>query len=350
MSPYRSHASGTFIIDRRFGPVGRVLRASGTTDTDTFRAIQVLLTELYRLGRIDLLQAIRDRVLHPLDLYQAFRCNRLDQLATAEQARSLRDAIDAWLPTAEIREITRRDYAQRLHRLLARAPDARLFDLPNLLRHERQVCQTVDQRPTFNRIRAAAQALVRDLLGPAHHLYVQVRAVRKLTETPRPGNPLSVVQARALAGALGGDGETLWALCLTGMRRSEYWGSWEPARDRALIHGTKTSNAERFVPLVFPIAAVTTTYWSFSRALRTASGGATRVHDLRKTFSNWCEGAGIPRTRRRLYLGHGRRDVTDLYEEHDVRAFLATDAAALRQFVGVPEKLPGSRRAYETTA
>jgi hypothetical protein len=46
------------------------------------------------------------------------------------------------------------------------------------------------------------------------------------------------------------------------------------------------------------------------------------------------EQAGIPRTRRRLYLGHGVRSVTDLYERHQVDAFLADDAAKLRAFLG----------------
>ena len=334
MSPHRSHASGTFVIDRRFGPVGRILRASGTTNSNTFRAIQVTLTELYRLGRVDLLEAVRDRVLHPLQLYDAVRFNRLDQLPTAADARVLRTEIDTWLPTAEIRDVTRHDYAQRLYRLIARAPEARLLALSELLRQEREICQRADQRPTFNRIRAAAQAFVRDVLGPTHRLYAQVRAVRKLTETPRKGNPLTVAQADALAAALRQHGPVLWALCLTGMRRSEYWGRWEPAGDRLLIHGTKTVGADRFVPMVLPIARATTAYWGFSRALRLASAGSACVHDLRKTFSHWCEGAGIPRTRRRLYLGHGRRDVTDLYEEHDVSSFLENDAKALRRFLG----------------
>ena len=343
MTPHRSHGVGTFVIDRRFGPVGRILRASGTTQADTFRAIQVALTELYRLGRLDLLRALRDGMLHPLELYEAFRSSRLDHLPTAEDMRSLLRAIDTWLPTAELRDITRRDYAQRLHRLMARAPDAPLLHLPMLLRDERQACQRADQRTTFNRIRAAAQAFVRDVLGPAHRLYSQVRAVRKLTETPRKGNPLTVDGVRALGAVLEAHTTALWALCLTGMRRSEYWGRWEASEDRVYIHGTKTAAAERVVPLVFPIARAHTSYWGFAQALRKQTSGFTRVHDLRKTFSHWCESAGIPRTRRRLYLGHGRRDVTDLYEEHDVRAFLHVDGERLRQFIdGAPgHALPG---------
>ncbi len=37
------------------------------------------------------------------------------------------------------------------------------------------------------------------------------------------------------------------------------------------------------------------------------------------------EAAGIPRTRRRRYRGHGPKDVSDLYEEHEVSAALAED-------------------------
>jgi integrase len=64
---------------------------------------------------------------------------------------------------------------------------------------------------------------------------------------------------------------------------------------------------------------------------------AMRPYDLRRTFANWMEGAGIPRTRRRIYRGHEARDMGDLYEWHGVRAFLSEDAAKLRVFIGPME-------------
>jgi hypothetical protein len=45
------------------------------------------------------------------------------------------------------------------------------------------------------------------------------------------------------------------------------------------------------------------------------------------------EAAGIPRTRRQLYLGHGAKDMTDLYERHEVDAFLLSDGAKLRDWI-----------------
>ena len=56
-------------------------------------------------------------------------------------------------------------------------------------------------------------------------------------------------------------------------------------------------------------------------------------YDLRRTYSHWMELAAIPRTRRRMYMGHAAKDVTDLYEEHEVTAFLEEDAAKLRAFL-----------------
>jgi hypothetical protein len=42
-------------------------------------------------------------------------------------------------------------------------------------------------------------------------------------------------------------------------------------------------------------------------------------------------------SRRMLYMGHGKRDVTDLYEKHEVAAFLAGDAEKLKALVGATE-------------
>jgi integrase len=328
------------MVDRRFGPVGRILRASGTSDPATFKAINVALSELNNLGRLELLRAVRDGVLTPLEVYGAFRLGQLDRLPTAEDVKPLAGAVTTWLPTLDVRPGTRKDYRQYFDRLLAGHAAARVADLPRILKTYRDRCQREGTRTTFNHTRAAVQAFFRDVLSPRHPLYGDATAIAKLREDPRKGNPRSVAQIRALAGALGAHGPTLWALCLTGMRRAEYFGgAWDVAGDRVRIHGTKTAGAERFVPLVFPIAAPTVGYWGFNQALRKATGGHVRVHDLRKTAAHWWESASVPRTRRRLYLGHGRRDISDLYEEHDVRAFLQEDAERLRTFVGAAPQL-----------
>jgi len=124
-------------------------------------------------------------------------------------------------------------------------------------------------------------------------------------------------------------------MSLTGMRPNEMWGEWEIDHYAVRIHGTKTKGADRVVPLVSVLLFhPQVSYVVFRKALRTASDGQMTPYDLRRTYANWLEAAGIPRTRRRLYLGHGASDVTDLYEAHEVRAFLAADAEKLRAFLG----------------
>ncbi len=50
--------------------------------------------------------------------------------------------------------------------------------------------------------------------------------------------------------------------------------------------------------------------------------------------------AGIPRTRRRAYLGHAaREDVTDRYEGYSPEAYLDEDRQRLRDFIGAPPSL-----------
>jgi hypothetical protein len=56
-------------------------------------------------------------------------------------------------------------------------------------------------------------------------------------------------------------------------------------------------------------------------------------YDARRAYAHWLEEAGIPRARRKLYLGHGRRDVTDDYEMGELGRYLQEDGRALRAYV-----------------
>jgi integrase len=66
------------------------------------------------------------------------------------------------------------------------------------------------------------------------------------------------------------------------------------------------------------------------------------VYDLRRSFAVWMEDAGIPRSRRKHYLGHSAGDVTGLYERRELLAWLEEDAGRLRAYAGaVLETLDG---------
>jgi integrase len=56
--------------------------------------------------------------------------------------------------------------------------------------------------------------------------------------------------------------------------------------------------------------------------------------DLRTTYANLMVEAGIPRPRRRQYLGHEAEDVTAVYERMEVDRFLLEDAEKMRALLG----------------
>src|SRR6185312_6313905 len=117
--------------------------------------------------------------------------------------------------------------------------------------------------------------------------------------------------------------EIATTMAVTGMRPNEMWGKWSVEADRVRIHGTKTTGAERVVPRVpGHLAPPRITYRAFREALAQATDGQMTPYDLRRTYANWLESAGVIRTHRRLYLGHGAKDVTDLYEWKEIEGFL----------------------------
>jgi hypothetical protein len=51
-----------------------------------------------------------------------------------------------------------------------------------------------------------------------------------------------------------------------------------------------------------------------------------------------------------MYLGHGTRDVTDLYERSEVESYLAADAAKLRAYLGLEAESAALRLVTEEGA
>ena len=105
------------------------------------------------------------------------------------------------------------------------------------------------------------------------------------------------------------------------------------------VNGTKTENAERVVPLLYPVTKPSLTYRQFNRRLEKLNL-PVRARTGRKCFARWMNEAGIPRTRRRAYLGHAtREDVTDRYEGYSPEAYLEEDRQRLRDFIGATPSL-----------
>jgi hypothetical protein len=332
---HRDKRGGTWILDVRLGKLGRYKAASGTDDVALYRDLVAMLRQLRRARQWDVLALVVQRHMRPLDLYDAYARGELEDLPSPEQVQPIGRAVTRWLRNADVSDRTRHDYAARL----TFAPDAQIRRLPELLNGARGEAIRSGKRQTFNNQLTAARAFIRDVFG--RHAKLLEAFPQALDVTHREGNPQEPGQIRALAQQLPYPDE-LWALCLTGMRQSEYWGTWEALTDRVQIAGVKGRHGQplpRVVPLVYRPARPRVAYSTFYKALVRDSGGALNVHDLRKTAQRWWEDAGVPDWRISLYAGHarGRQSLATIYRKpRDLTRLLVEDADRLRAWLGEP--------------
>ena len=337
MSPYRDRGRGTLVIDLTFRGIGRIKRASGTTDKAVFTGLKQMLRQLYQAGRWEVLERIRDGELSLLQVWRHHRVGQWERIPTAEHLLPLKETLDSWASTYPCSP-KHQESLTRSFGLIAESTrgSATVADLPEALKFLRVRCQSEGIGRTFNLARSASQAFLRSTVGKHDPLWLKVSTVERLPEPPKIGkHPKNIEEVLEITEALGPKAGPMWlALCLTGMGPKEYFeDGFEVQQDRILIRGKKRKGRNRVVPLVTAPVRPMLTRWGFRQALRRLPILVT-PYDARRTFANLMETAGIPRTRRMMYLGHRARDVTDLYERHEVTAFLAEDARKLLALLG----------------
>ena len=333
----------TLIIDRTFKGVGRIKIRTGTRIPAVRRKFSRMLTALADEGRVDMLRALRDGRIHIMQLHDAYQRKALDQLPSAETSRPLAPAMRDWIAS-----FGQTKHAVSLETSLGYLEGAKanalISDLPQLLLTLRATLGQSHPR-SFNMLRSAASGYIRQTLTRSHSLYPQVLAVELVpVKKKRKHCPLTVTEMRAwFPNPQTDDLDAIaWGMVTTGMGAKEYYGGWTVMLDRVHIEGTKTDHRKRDVPLILAPAVPRMHRRTFEDKLRERTSRAMTPYDLRRTYSNWMEAAGILRTRRKLYMGHSAGDVTGGYELHEVSAFLSEDGTILRQFIGL-EHTPAIR-------
>jgi len=349
VSPIRYHGRGSFVIQRQFAGIGLIRRASGTTDPAEFRAINVMLTTLFRRRRMDYLTAIRDGELHPLEvLLHVERCgiNSVDLLPLPGAMAPIADAWREWMEGTK-RPNTRRMYDLAWRYLEPHLGDtATLADLAPALVALRRVM--ADKAPSFNRTRASVQAFVRHRVGGRHSAYLAIEGVQKIKERAARREGLLLTEAIALRDAMpAAEGRVWWHLVMTGMRVGEFYrmngAVWGIDDNVVVVKGTKTDNANRVVPRIVELTPPEAPLRRFRDVLR--AHGVT-PHIARYTFKSFAEDAGIPANRVEQYLGHASQGLSGLYSRVQLRAWLDQDRPVLVAYVAAAEeKVIAARRA-----
>ncbi len=322
-------------IDVRIPGVGRVKKRSGVRTAAERNDLVAMLRTLPKQGHLELVRDIQAGRRKPLDVYAHYVARSLDQLAGPQDDAPLTPALGDWLDHALCAAGTRENRRAAFRALQCDGRRAYRFgDLPMMLRDYRGRCEVAGYPRAFNIAKTCVQAFVRDKVGPRKKLTLDVADVPKLTERKRGRQGLALADAVAVRDGLGPNaGRIWWSMVITGMGPKELWGAWTVQQDRVHIAGTKTEGRVRDVPLVDTPVRPELTRPGFVSALRRYSeqvGTVVAPYQARKSFARWMEEARIPRTRRLRYMGHGRADVTDRYEDYEVTTFLREDAERMR--------------------
>lgn len=343
MTPHKAGNRGTFIIDRRTR-VGRISIASGTTHAPTFRRLNEMITSLGETGRGDLLREIRDGRLTPLEVYEAFRVNELHKLPLGDMLRPLAQALETWLSTVECSKSQRAAHKTMINKVTARGAGT-VADLMGRLVLIGLDCRKEKTPAQFNRVRASTLAFIRDTLKRSHRLYGEVRDIPAMKEKKAPRKqPQTWAQIEAIAESMVDkrDRMAVYGMALTGMGPKEWYvDGWAERDDRIVIYGEKRAGRKRIVPAVRteyfvcakPVADVGIEREKRRFGERLFSQHGIHTYDLRRTYANTLEAAGVPRTRRKLYMGHAGGDVTSIYEQHEVDQFLLEDTRRIENYL-----------------
>jgi integrase len=338
---------------------GAPLRVQPRLETDerTARAIATMVRELWTQAQYrPVVKEIANGRRDALAVYERYRASDLKGLAPIIEDRDLEGLVDEWLPTFEASDAHKHRIRQCFVALAKQTrKTARLSDLPDLVREYRVACVAAKTPRAFNYAKMAALALLRERLGRRHPLWLAVADVKPMTEKKRGVSAMTPTEALAIRRkleqlALHPHGQHApdyttgqraariwWALCTTGMGATELWGEWTVLEDRVRIVGTKREGRRwgsegREVPRV---STPVRPEMSQSRFVRILMMVGASPYQGRHSYATWLEDAEIPRTRRRLYLGHAARDVTDRYERREVTTFLAEDAARFKKVLAV---------------
>jgi hypothetical protein len=336
------------MIDRWFPGKIHIKRVSGTDDAKTHKAILAMLDMLVRKGRLDLIRAIAEGVVHPLDVYDRYRTDKLDQLPSAETMRALWNVGERIGVAEEWRQKIKAPHRAKSVRYswsglqaMPQKVGASLDALPTLLELYRDACEASGTAQMFKNARNNVRAFLRDTVGMTHPLYLAVKEIEPLDVERESGHPFTAGSLTVFLAAMEAQHGPSYAamarsLALSGMRPTEYWGEWLPVSDTVVrIRTAKQRKGKIKYRLVFtvePLVRPSCARRTFEDKVREVTR-AHKAYDLRRTFMHLMEQAKIQRTRRRLYLGHSVGDVGDRYEEHEVDEYLEHDRKALARYL-----------------
>lgn len=329
---------GTLVFDKRVKGIGRIKRNSGTNDPKLFAAYDSMFYNLKDQQKYDFLKALKKGTTTLGELHRYWSTHRLRDLPTVQHIIGVEAGMRKWVDSHCKNETTRKGYQWCINRLVKYNPNGTETDLPEMVKDCRKGCQNSGITRQFNMTRSVVLSYLGDQYSTQHPLYLAVKCIKTIPVGNRRGGSARTV--REVIEGLSNISyhparQVFFAMCLTGMGNSEFEGQWAVNENKVIVNGTKRASRDRQVPYWFPFIHTPrpTIDESYLRLNFRKAGLDWHIYDGRRTFAHWCEMAGVPMTRIKLYMGHKQSgDVTALYLRHKVDPYIAEDIERLQKW------------------
>ena len=310
----------SYRIQRRFPAVGDIRISVGSKKA--YDRYNVLLTELYEDGRVDILSAIRDRKRTLQEVYQARRTTRLSYLSVdMEVFRNLWEAVEATVPRMGRKQSTRDRYDRSFKHLRKHLADDTTVD--DLARVEwQELLEGWTSAADWNRLRSAVSRFLSILLDDKYHPFR--RAVLKRFPRADEGEgrvpELSVPLFWRIVDRMPDELKPLYvAMAVTGLRPGEFVALRPehllPLTREIRVPGTKTDSSRATIavgPDAWPYVEASVPcpltyrklydYWKTAVADEKASD--LTLHDIRHLYGQQLADAGHDVTKIQDALRH----------------------------------------------
>ena len=364
---YRVANQGSYVvqIQTRFASVKRLQMSSSVypetpNAEDTLRKMKLMLKEMNRNGDVETLMKLKERKIRLRDLFNAYLSGREKTLHGNEHTT----IYSALIGLSKIQKsvYSAKNFANAAATLLSKqfiTKSTTVGEMPTVLSKLSDYYQNERKPTAFNRIREAFLLSLTKFLkhtknSPIFSLCHEVpshRVLRRKQHSPlRSPRHLYELYQYILTDARIRNLETrniyaesVLIMTLHGFRPTEYFNRLF-ARDKISghlrINGSKNQFSDRVVPML--------TFPSELSKNRTAIVSSSTLNsylkqydpllttrDFRRTYSIFCEAAGIVRSHIQYYFGHANREMLDLYQRKHTftRELLNEDRAKLQKFL-----------------
>lgn len=328
----------SLMIDREFEGVGRIQRRSGTDSAKMLSAYNAMLDSFDTAPRkVNLLRGIKDGHLKIGTVYEKFVAGELDNIVSVGQLVPAEKAIETWLDgNKELAKASIGTYRRHLAQVLKMKPGAVVSELPDALQLFRDNAYEHGHREMFKCAKQACLSFARSY-GKDNPLAVALKKVEgfKHSSAKPRGSARSVVDVLRVVKAMRAPyGQQFWTCCMTGLRTAEMFEYGFTVHDNYVhIHGRKTPNADRRVPLMqSELQPPGVDEKAPQRALKEIEKD-WQWYDARRSYSHWLEMARVPQSRISAYMGHRPLTQTADYQKHDPTAYFDEDADAFTAYI-----------------